>query len=186
MPMPVSAISSTAARSLANRRTAIDPSNVNLNAFESRLSTIFSHIDRSMKIGSSNFAQSTASASPARSIAERKLLARSTVSDARSVGAYAASARPASMREKSRRWFTSLSNRSALRWSRSSVSRVPASAASRARMSSIGASMSVSGVRNSWLTLPKKSVFARSISASFSARSRSSWWARALRIADAT
>ena len=39
-----------------------------------------------------------------------------------------------------------------------------------ASRSSRGASMSVSGVRNSWLTLLKNSVLARSISASASAR----------------
>ena len=42
-----------------------------------------------------------------------------------------------------------------------------------ASISSIGPSMSVSGVRNSWLTLEKKVVLARSISASASARLRS-------------
>ena len=43
--------------------------------------------------------------------------------------------------------------------------------------------MSVSGVRNSWLTLEKNAVFARSISASASARCRSSSYARALAMA---
>ena len=43
-----------------------------------------------------------------------------------------------------------------------------------ASMSSTGPSMSVSGVRNSWLTLEKKAVLARSSSASASARLRSS------------
>jgi hypothetical protein len=43
--------------------------------------------------------------------------------------------------------------------------------------------MSVSGVRNSWLTLLKNAVFARSSSASASARRRSSSYACALAIA---
>ena len=42
-----------------------------------------------------------------------------------------------------------------------------------ARSSATGPMISVSGVRNSWLTLVKKSVFARSSSASASARRRS-------------
>ena len=42
-----------------------------------------------------------------------------------------------------------------------------------ARSSATGPMISVSGVRNSWLTLLKKSVFARSSSASASARRRS-------------
>ena len=52
----------------------------------------------------------------------------------------------------------------------------PASASA----SSTGPSISVSGVRNSWLTLEKNAVFARSSSASASARRRSSSYARAL------
>ena len=66
--------------------TAIEPSNVNLNAFDSRLRTIFSHMSRSTKTGSRSGGQSTRSSRPARSIAERKPLARSRVIAARSVG----------------------------------------------------------------------------------------------------
>ena len=47
MPVPVSATVSTTVRSCARSATAIPPSNVNLNAFESRLRTIFSHMSRS-------------------------------------------------------------------------------------------------------------------------------------------
>ena len=48
-----------------------------------------------------------------------------------------------------------------------------------ARASSTGPSIRVSGVRNSWLTFEKNAVFARSISASASARRRSASYARA-------
>ena len=51
--------------------------------------------------------------------------------------------------------------------------------ARRESRSSVGPSISVSGVRNSWLTLLKKAVFARSSAASASARVRSSSKARA-------
>ena len=51
---------------------------------------------------------------------------------------------------------------------------VAASALRVASASSSGPSSSVSGVRNSWLTLEKNAVLARSISASASARRRSS------------
>ena len=52
---------------------------------------------------------------PAFSIAERKVLARSRVSAARSVASYEAWTRPASMREKSSSELTSLCSRAALR-----------------------------------------------------------------------
>ena len=67
-------------------RRAMRPSNVNLNAFDSRLRTIFSHISRSTNTGSGSGGQSTSNRRPPRSIAERKVLARSAVSAARSVG----------------------------------------------------------------------------------------------------
>ena len=60
-------------------------------------------------------AASTWNSSPARSNAERNELARSAVSCVRSVGSNEAAMRPASMREKSSRAFTSFSSRSALR-----------------------------------------------------------------------
>ena len=52
-----------------------------------------------------------------------------------------------------------------------------------ASASSIGPSISVSGVRNSWLTLEKNAVFARSISANACARRRSFSYARAVAMA---
>ena len=77
------------------------------------------------------------------------------------------------MREKSSSVLTSLSSRSSLRWTASSSS--PCSARSGdASASSVGPSISVSGVRNSWLTLLKNAVLARSSSASASARALAS------------
>ena len=55
-----------ACRRACRSATAIAPSNVNLNAFESRLRTIFSHMSRSTKTGSASGGQSTRSSSPAR------------------------------------------------------------------------------------------------------------------------
>ena len=149
---------------------------MNLKAFESRLRTIFSHISRSTYTGSEQGGQSTISRRPARSHAERKLLARSAVNVARSVGSKTARTRPASMREKSSSVFTSLRSRSPLRLT------TPAGcgggrqigAGCAASRSSTGPSIRVSGVRNSWLTLEKNAVLARSSSASASARRFSS------------
>jgi hypothetical protein len=62
------------------------PSNVNLKAFESRLSTIFSHMSRSTKTGTAQRRTVDLERMPARSIAERKTLASSVVNAARSVG----------------------------------------------------------------------------------------------------
>src|SRR6185437_11069111 len=73
------------------------------------------------------------------------------------------------MREKSRRVLTSLRRRSELRCATSSRSRSPAGKSEPASASSSGPSIKVSGVRNSWLTLEKNAVLARSISASASA-----------------
>ena len=64
----------------------ISPANVNLKAFERRLSTIFSHIDGSTYTGSGSGGQSTTSASPALLHRRAEVLARSVVSAARSVG----------------------------------------------------------------------------------------------------
>ena len=86
MPVPVSRTVSTACPPSARTATAISPSKVNLKALETRLRTIFSHMSRSTKTGSGNGGQSTASASPAASQAEWKLLASSAVTVARSVG----------------------------------------------------------------------------------------------------
>ena len=86
MPVPVSRTRSSAAPPARRRATAIPPSKVNLKALDSRLRTTFSHICRSTNTGSPSGGQSTASRSPAFSQAERKLLARSAVRAARSVG----------------------------------------------------------------------------------------------------
>ena len=89
-PTPVSSTVSTtlpcSLRSAASHEITPRRS-VNLNAFESRFRTIFSHIspidvDRLRAA----VAQSTSKRSPPRSIAERNVLARSAVSAARSVG----------------------------------------------------------------------------------------------------
>ena len=106
---------------------------------------------------------------PARSIAERKTLASSAVSRARSVGSYEAWIRPASIREKSSSVFTSLSRRTELRCASSSRSRFAADSPSDSAIaSSSGPIISVSGVRNSWLMLAKNCVFSLSSSASSS------------------
>ena len=95
--------------------------------------------------------------------------------------------RPASMREKSSRVLTSLSSRrrcgARVELTRGVRRKLPSP--SRASASSSGPSIKVSGVRNSWLTLEKNAVFARSISASASARRRSSSRARTVERAPA-
>ena len=99
------------------------------------------------------------------------MLARSAVKAARSTGSNRARTRPASMRENSSSVFTSFSSRRLLRCATSSCScdLAPASASPGAlHVLRVGPSISVSGVRNSWLTLLKNAVFARSISASAS------------------
>ena len=110
-------------------------------------------------------------------MAERKTLARSQVSAARSVGWKFGCTRAASIREKSSNVLTSLSKRRLLRCAtdRSSRTASGTSAGLQARRASCkGPSINVSGVRNSWLTFEKKVVFARSSSASASTRFRSS------------
>ncbi len=171
--MPLSRTASRTCSSDSVSSTDTRPSKVNFNAFESRLRTIVSHIARSTNTGPESGATSTWNSSPARWNAERNELARSAVSCVRSVGSNEAAMRPASMREKSSRAFTSFSSRRPLRYTVSRLS--PDSApAGEAIASSVGPSNSVSGVRNSWLTFEKNAVLARSISASASARRRSS------------
>ena len=101
----------------------------------------------------------------------------------RSSGSKLACIRPASILEKSSRVFTSLPSRRPLRWITSSSPAAAASAGSAgsslARSSSTGPMISVSGVRNSWLTLEKNVVLARSSSASSSARRSWAWYATA-------
>ena len=69
-------------------RTAMSPSKVNLKALDSRLSTIFSHISRSNQTGPGSGGHSITSRIPARSMAERKVLANSAVKLETSTGSY--------------------------------------------------------------------------------------------------
>ena len=57
----------------------MDPSNVYLRAFDNRLRTTFSHMSWSTQTGSSIAGQSTENRKPARSTADRKMLASSAV-----------------------------------------------------------------------------------------------------------
>ena len=90
---------------------------------------------------------------PAFSIADRNTLASSAVNAARSVATKLAWTRPASIREKSRSVFTSLSSLSPFRChpTRSAPSGVTAEGPPLERSSSSGPSIRVSGVLNSWL-----------------------------------
>ncbi|MNN27016.1 hypothetical protein D3C81_1405380 [compost metagenome] len=140
-----------------------------------------SHMSRSTATGKPSGAHSTTSCRPAPSMAERNSEASSAVNAGRSVGWGCFCTRPASIREKSSSALTSFSSRRPLRWVistswRSASSRGLTWAVSSARFSSSssGPSISVSGVRNSWLIFEKNVVLARSISASASARRRSS------------
>ena len=99
---------------------------------------------------------------------------------ARSVGSNDACTRPASMREKSSSVLTSFSSRSALRCDGLAGPHPAGSRSATRARPRVGPSISVSGVRNSWLTLEKNAVFARSSSASASARASASSSARAL------
>ena len=188
MPMPVSRTVTRAMPPAASTVTAMPPSNVNLNAFDRRFRTIFSHMPTSSRTGCGNGAQRTSNARPALSITERKPLARSAVNAGKSTGATFACMRPACTREKSSSVFTSRSSRSALRRTSCSRSRWAAGSGSSAsaRLSSSGPSISVSGVRNSWLTLLKNVVLARSSSASMSIRRRCSSMAPAFWMAAVT
>jgi hypothetical protein len=172
MPVPVSRTVSTASVPSTRCQTVTFPSKVNFRALDIRLRTIRSHMSRSTGTGAGSGGQSTRRVSPAFSAAERNMLTRSAVTAARSTGSYDAVSRPDSRREKSSSVLTSLSRRSALRWTSSVRSRCAggSGASVSARASSHGPSMSVSGVRNSWETLEKNVVLAASSSARASAR----------------
>ena len=163
---------------VAEAATVIPPEKVNFRAFDSRLSTIFAHISRSTSTGegSGGAVDRQRRGRPARS-RPLNVLASSVVYWARSTGSKRPVWSPASRREKSSRVLTSRSSRSPLR--RTSSNRSPLDVVQGSPVStsasSAGPSSSVSGVRNSWLTLVKNSVLARSSSSSRSARSRSSW-----------
>ena len=192
MPTPVSTTSSRAPPAPSPplsscRRTQMRPAKVNFRALESRLVTTFSQWSGSSRTGRGSGGQSTSRASPPRSTAARKPLATAVVRAARSTGCSAVVALPASTLEKVSRSSTSLRSRCDPRSAVSTRSRCTAGsgASSSATASPSGPSMSVSGVRNSWLTLVKNTVLARSSSASASARARSSSYARAVRSAPA-
>ncbi len=78
MPIPVSLTTSSTASPSVRRRKPISPAWVNFKAFESRLRTIISHIERSTK-ASSRRSMSTTKRRPALSTAERKRPPRSCV-----------------------------------------------------------------------------------------------------------
>ena len=107
--------------------------------------------------------RSCISAPPAPSPSERHLPS-SAVLPQSSTGRYSALILPASMREKSSSVLTSLSRRNPLRCTVSICCSSRRDRGSRSlRISSSGPSISVSGVRNSWLILLKKIVFARRV-----------------------
>ncbi len=180
MPTPVSATTSSMSAPALASVSLTPPASVNLKALESRFSTIFSQIARSTATGASSGSMPTSRESPALSKAERKFEASSAVNAPRSVGSNRAVARPASAREKSSSVLTRRISRSPLRCTISRRGSPPCRMAS-----SSGPSISVSGVRNSWLTLEKNAVLARSISARAATRLRSSSCALALATADA-
>ncbi len=78
-PIPVSATVTTALSPTRLTETEMDPSNVYLRAFDNRLRTTFSHMSWSTQTGSSIAGQSTENRKPARSMADRKMLASSAV-----------------------------------------------------------------------------------------------------------
>ncbi len=180
MPTPVSATTSSAWEGRRRRVTVTCPASVNLRALERRLDTIRSHMTRSTHTGSGRGGQSITSRSPAASAALRKTPTRSRVRADRSVGSNAPRRRPVSTWEKSSRDCTIRSRRRAPRWASSRSKAMPGARFGRsARAASRGPRRRVSGVRNSWLTLAKNSVLARSRSARASCRPRSRWRARA-------
>ncbi len=160
------------------------PASVNLNAFESRLRTIFSHMSRSTytRLVERRAVDAEREAGPLRSPSGTCWRGRASARPDRSARTLACT-RPASMREKSSSELTSRSRRRALRCTSSRRSRA---ACGRLRVGdrcrAAGPSISVSGVRNSWLTFEKNAVLARSSSASASARRRSALVG--LRVAD--
>ena len=182
MPTPVSATTSSTRSPAARSVRVTPPRSVNFRALDSRLRTIFSHMSGSTWAGRSRGGHSTVNESPARSMAGAKDEAMSRVRRARSTRTVSARSRPPSMRAKSSMSSTRRRSRRALRRITSSRAAWIGGRVSRSsfRLSSAGPRIRVSGVRNSWLTLEKNSVFARSSSARDSARRRSASKARAL------
>ena len=165
MPTPVSRDGQRRRARLATPATrVIEPLNVNLNAFDSRLRTIFSHMSRSTNTGSGSGGQSTIEiAAPHAPIADRNALARSAVTRARSVGSNdardAAGLDPREIEQRVHQLQQTLRIAMDRCRDRRPAARRPASR----RLPRSGPSSSVSGVRNSWLTLLKNAVFARSM-----------------------
>ena len=157
MPVPVSrTVELDAIRRAARRRTSISPSNVNLNAFESEvqddlLPHVAVDVDRLRRAaGSRRQPQARPARPPSGSCSRAPRSARRGRSARRTPAT-----RPASMREKSSSVLTSFSRRSPLRCATPSCSRSRgASGACRGAQHVLERpSISVSGVRNSWLTL---------------------------------
>ncbi len=142
-----------------------------------------SQLTGSTATGRGSGGQFTSRVNPARSTAARNTPASSAVSAARSTTRASLRARPASRLEKVSRLLTSVNSRVALRQPVSTRSRCTAGngAVASVRASANGPRMRVNGVRNSWLTLAKKSVLTRSSSAIASTRRRSSSYSWALR-----
>ena len=149
---------------------------MNLKALDSRLRTTFSHICRSTNTASASGGQSTVSRQPGL-LAGRAEVAGEVGGEGGEVGRLVGRPHPPGLDpgevqqgvdeplEPQPVAVDDLQPLPLGRRQRPSVS---------ARASSTGPSISVSGVRNSWLTFEKKAVLARSSSASASARRRSS------------
>ena len=141
----------------ASRCTSISPVNVNLKALVRRLKTIFSTShDQYRRLGAVPSGQSTINRKPAFSLPSGNYWRVRSVRRPGRSARKTAWMRPASMREKSRSVLTSFSSRRALRWTASRSLPLPQREERRApsaSASSSGPSISVSGVRNSWLTL---------------------------------
>ena len=169
MPTPVSVTRSRIWSSLRSRVTPIDPSRVNLSALATRFSTIFSQSSGSTCTMPSAGSRCVSRVTWARSAAEANGWSRSRVSSARSVASRVACSPSVSIRATSSSPFTMRRSRWALLCISSRSAR-PRVAVRPVRTSSNGPSSRVSGVRNSWLTLDRKAVFAASRAASASSR----------------
>ena len=159
-------------------RDAIPPSNVCLNAFESRLRTIFSHMSA---IDEHRWASGGRRCELEARPFERRAKAGESVVYAAEVGRleHGLDAPGLDAGEVEER-VDELEQPMRVAMDQFERARDCAASSPGPRRSSAGPRISVSGVRSSWLTLEKKSVFARSSSARLSARRRSASYARAL------
>ena len=176
MPVPVSRTDSSTADPAARSETAISPSRVNLKALETRFRTIFSHMSRSTidRLGQRRAVHRQLQPGP---LAGRAEVAGQLRGQRGQVGRLVDRPDPAGLDageveqgvdQLQQPQAVAMGDLQPLAMPRG---RAPSGAA---RTSSTGPSIRVSGVRNSWLTLEKKAVLARSSSASASARRRSS------------